>query len=553
MIWVKNHDYSKISEIIRNRLSEEDIEASNDEPIIHNLLKAIDFAKDCMRQGMPVTIIGDYDCDGITSSSILKLGLTEYLGIIPEVIIPKRLTEGYGVNISIIDRIPCGLVIMVDNGIAAVEQIKYAKAKGLKTIIIDHHDKRDDGIIPPADVVIDPSAEDTDCYKHYCGAGLAYRFIKALNPQSKILDKLVTLAGIGTIADVMTLKGHNRWLVKESLKNVSMGNVPFGLKILLDRMGIGEYVTESDYGFGIGPTFNAAGRLYDDGGQRMTNFITTDESLIETPADLEFLKNEADNLIAINEERKEEVFKEMETVNMLLKDTSPIIVIQDDSFKKGIVGILAGKLTEQYKVPALVFARDTKNPNNFTGSGRSPENLHLKKLLDKVSYLLEGYGGHAGAAGLTVKEENFDKLIRSLKNELEDFEPESPNVTYYDLQIGSANQIEPLYEELRKYAPYGEGNKPIIFRFDGFNGVPKVMGKHNEHFKIEGNGVNILGFHLKDKWDNEGCPTAIDVIGEISLNHFNETVTPQIEIQDFHKKEIKQTTDYNDLAGLFSF
>lgn len=553
MIWVKSHDYSKISEIIRNRLSEEDIEASNDEPVIHNLLKAIDFVKYCMRQGMPVTIIGDYDCDGITSSSILKLGLTEYLGIIPEVIIPKRLTEGYGVNISIIDRIPCGLVIMVDNGIAAVEQIKYAKSKGLKTIIIDHHDKRDDGIIPPADVVIDPSAEDTDCYKYYCGAGLAYRFIKALNPQSKILDKLVTLAGIGTIADVMTLKGHNRWLVKESLKNVSMGNVPFGLKILLDRMGIGEYVTESDYGFGIGPTFNAVGRLYDDGGQRMTNFITTDESLIETPADLEFLKNEADNLIAINEERKEEVFKEMETVNMLLKDTSPIIVIQDDSFKKGIVGILAGKLTEQYKVPALVFARDTKNPNNFTGSGRSPENLHLKKLLDKVSYLLEGYGGHAGAAGLTVKEENFDKLIRSLKQELEDFEPESPNVTYYDLQIGSANQIEPLYEELRKYAPYGEGNKPIIFRFDGFNGVPKVMGKHNEHFKIEGNGVNILGFHLKDKWDNEGCPTAIDVIGEISLNHFNETVTPQIEIQDFHKKEIKQTTDYNDLAGLFSF
>ncbi len=553
MIWVKNHDYSKISEIIRNRLSEEDIEVPNDEPVIHNLSEATDFAKDCMRQGMPLSIIGDYDCDGITSSSILKLGLTEYSGVIPEVIIPKRLTEGYGVNISIIDRIPCGLVIMVDNGIAAVEQIKYAKAKGLKTIIIDHHDKRDDGIIPSADVVIDPSAEDTDCYKYYCGAGLAYRFIKALNPQSKILDKLVTLAGIGTIADVMTLKGHNRWLVKESLKNVSIGNVPFGLKILLDRMGIGEYVTESDYGFGIGPTFNAAGRLYDDGGQRMTNFITTDESLIETPADLELLKNEADYLIDINEERKEEVLKEMETVNMLLKDTSPIIVIQDDSFKKGIVGILAGKLTEQYKVPALVFARDTKNPNNFTGSGRSPENLHLKKLLDKVSYLLEGYGGHAGAAGLTVKEENFDKLIRSLMHELEDFEPENPNETYYDLQIGSANQIEPLYEELRKYAPYGEGNKPIIFRFDGFNGVPKVMGKHKEHFKIEGNGVNILGFHLKDKWDNEGCPTAIDVIGEISLNHFNETVTPQIEIQDFHKKEIKQTADYNDLAGLFSF
>ncbi len=554
LIW-KSENLGTIDDIVHQRLSDEDIKISSEEPFVNLLKEAANLTRECISKGMPVTIVGDYDCDGITSSSILKLGLTEYSGVMPEVIIPKRLSEGYGINMSIIDRIPCGLMITVDNGISAVEQIKYAKEKGLTVIIIDHHMRRDDGIIPNADIVVDPEAEDRDCYKYYCGAGLAYRFIKELNPSSKILNQLVTLAGIGTVADVMTLKGHNRWLVMESLKNVKSHILPFGLRILLDQMGIhSDTVTESDYGFSIGPTFNAAGRLYDDGGQRVVNFITTDESVITTPQDLEFIKIEANALISINEERKTEVLVEMETVKSIITETpKKVVIIEDDSFKKGLVGILAGKITEKYKVPALIFTRDTKNPKNFVGSGRSPENLHLKKLLDKVSYLLEGYGGHKGAAGLSVKEENFEKFKEEILKNLSDFEPQDQDTVYYDYEITSVTQILSLYEETRKYAPYGEGNAPIMFRFNGFNGVPKVMGKNRNHFKIEGSDVTVVGFHLFNEWESEGKPTAIDVVGNLSVNSFKDKLTPQIEIVDFHKKVTENTSDYNDLASLFTF
>lgn len=548
-------NFTTVSEIEMNRLGN-DVNITDDEPFINNLDEAIVETKKCIDNGMPISIVGDYDVDGITSSSILCLGLWEYTKVKPEVIIPKRLSEGYGLNINIIDRIPPNsLMITVDNGIAAVEQIKYAKTRGIKTIILDHHQKRDDGIIPDADVVVDPSAEDEECYKYYCGAGLAYRFIKALNPNSKALEYYITLAGIGTVADVMALKGHNRYLVKESLKNLRQGNVPFGMGILLEQMNINiTNVTESDYGYLIGPIFNAAGRLYDDGGQKFVNFITLDRRLVKTPTDLEILEEEARQLISINDERKKEVIYEMEIVKSKLQDTSPIIIMEDNTFKKGIVGILAGKLSEKYKVPSLIFAEDPKNKDYFSGSGRCPEGLNLKELLDKVSYFFVGYGGHAGAAGMTIKKDNLLALEKALKEELSSYIPEDQNVFYYNLDITdyTSEDMLNLYEEVRKYAPYGEGNQPLLFRYNGFTGVPSIMGEHKNHFKLEGD-ITVLGFNLASEWLELGKPATIDVIGTLSVKNNKEKTTPQLEIVDFRKTEVKQTEVYNDLASLFAF
>lgn len=552
---LENPDLTTVSEIEEYRLGS-DIQISDIEPDITNLKESVEQTKVCIEQGMPITIVGDYDCDGITSSSILCFGLWEYTKVKPEIIIPKRMSEGYGLNISIIDRIPPNsLMITVDNGISAVDQIEYAKSKHIKTIIIDHHQKRDDGVIPKADVVVDPSAEDRDCYKYYCGAGLAYRFIKALNPESKALDYYIALAGIGTIADVMLLRGHNRYLVMESLSHIQKGNVPFGMGILLEQMKIGVDITESDYGFLIGPIFNAAGRLYDDGGQRIVNFITLDRRLVKTPAELQMLEEEARQLISINEERKAEVFREMEIVKSKLQETKPIIIMEDNQFKKGIVGILAGNLTEQYNVPSLVFTEDTKNKDNLSGSGRSPEGLNLKELLDKVSYFFVGYGGHEGAAGMTIKKENLKGLMDAVKNELADYIPKDVDVLKYNMDISgyTEEQMKELYKETRMYAPYGEGNKPLVFRYNGFSGVPKIMGKTKSHFKIEGAGISVLGFYLADKWEELGKPATIDVIGTLSMNVFNGKSTPQLEIIDFRKTEIKQTAVYSDLASLFAF
>lgn len=550
-----NPDFTTVSEIETARLGD-DINITDNEPFITNLNEAVELTEECIEKGMPITIIGDYDVDGINSSSILCLGLWEYTKVKPEVIIPKRMSEGYGINLNIIDRIPPNsLMITVDNGIAAVEQIEYAKTKHITSIIIDHHQKRDDGIIPNADVVVDPSAEDGDCYKCYCGAGLAYRFIKALNPNTICLEYYIALAGIGTVADVMQLRGHNRFLVMESLKYIKSGDVPFGMGILLEQMKIGTDVTESDYGFLIGPIFNASGRLYDDGAQRIVNLITMDRRLIKTPTDLQLLEEEARQIVSINEERKQEVHQEMKIVRSKLQETSPIIIMEDDKFKKGIVGILAGNLTEEYNVPSLVFTEDTKNKDNLSGSGRAPEGLNLKALLDKVSYFFVGYGGHEGAAGMTVAKSNFEGLVEALKNELSEYIPQNINILHYDLNISGYNeeQMKNLYEEYRKFAPYGEGNKPLLFRYDGFSGVPKIMGKNKNHFKIEGAGITALGFGLTDKWEELGKPATIDIIGTLSMDINNGISTPQIEIVDFRKNEIKQTEIYSDLASLFVF
>lgn len=550
--WKKRTDFTTISEIVKSRLSEEDMNIS--EPFVPNLKEAVDFVKNCIEKGFPITIVGDYDCDGITASSILKLGLKEYSGVVPEVIIPKRLSEGYGINMSIIDKIPCGLMITVDNGITAVEQIEYARKKGLNVVILDHHLKNDEGVLPNADVICDPSAEDGDYFKSYCGAGLAYRFIKMLNPNSKILNNLVTLAGIATIADVMQLKGHNRWLVLKALENISSKNVIIPLKILLETVNVGEYATEEDIKFSIAPLINAYGRLEDEGGQKLVNYLTVDGVTEEDTEDIELLKAEARDIKAHNELRKSLVAEHNKKAEEILlnEDKTPVIIIEDDNFKKGLVGIIAGDLTKKYGVPSIVLTKDTKK-GILTGSARSPENLHLKNLLDRAKQYLLGYGGHKGAAGLSLKEENFEDFKECIKRLLieDNYEPLDTNTIYYDIEIENSKDILKIYKELRKYAPYGEGNKELSFVFKGFNGTPMTM--KDKHFKLIGADFTALGFYKIEDWEEAGKPTMIDLLGGLSLNSFNGQVTPQLKIEDFHKKEEEKTEVYNDLANMFIF
>ena len=551
MIWEKkDNDCSTVEDIINKRMIKYAHIPTEDEPLIHNLDNAAAVIKYCIDKKMPITIVGDYDCDGITSSSILKLGLRE-LGVEADVIIPKRYSEGYGLNMSIVDRINQGLMITVDNGISAVEQIKVAREKGLIVVVIDHHLRRDDNLGPNANVIVDPSAEDESIkgiYREYCGAGLAYRLVKKLNPATKLNDELIALAGIGTVADVMLLVGDNKRIVLESLKNVAQKKVPYGLRLLLDQMGIDEYVDEVDYGFKIGPTFNASGRLLDDGGQRIVNFITIPKNV----SDEVFLKTEANNLIFINEQRKEVVFDDMKKVNELIfsEDLSKFCIIEDDSFLKGIVGILAGKITEKYKIPAIVLTRDKKNPTVLTGSGRSPENLNLKSVLDKCADLFIGYGGHSGAAGMSLFEDNLELLKKRFNEILSDYKPDNKEIIYYDLEINNQDDAINYLNQLKNYAPYGNGNERIVFRLDNFTGIPQIMGRFKNHLKFVGNKINALGFDLVEKWDKEERPISIDIIGSLSVNHFNNTDFPQIEIIDFKKKTNKKTDDYIRLSEI---
>ncbi len=556
MEWIKRSDAESIKDIISTR----DLSIPKEVPFVKNLHEAMLLTKKSIRDGMNVTIVGDYDCDGITSSSILKLCIKEYITLLNtknhlDIIIPDRYKEGYGLNMSIVERIRDGLMITVDNGIAAVEQIKAAKDKGLITIIIDHHLLRDDGLVPEADVVVDPHIEAESEFKDYCGAGLAYRFAMELIPDTKHEAEYIALAGIGTVADVMPLISDNRRLVIEGIKNLANRNVPVGLDYLLSAIGTDEYINEEDIGFSIGPCFNALGRMYGDGGKKMVDLITAENPT--TDYEKQNLSQEAYDVVHVNEQRQALVLQEMNLVNeSLLRDTTPAIILEDSTiFTKGTVGIIAGKLTEKYRCPAFVFTQDTKNADNLSGSGRSPEDIHLKKLLDKVAEkdkdIFVGYGGHAGAAGLTIRKTSLDAFEKLVKEELEGYEPKAEDV-YYDLECAAA-EIPDMLDELSRYAPYGEGNPQITFRINNVSGIPKIIGKFKNHFRIQGPDVTLLGFDLVEKWMNEGEPTTVDVVGTLGVNHFKDKDYYQIRLIDFKKHEIEKSEKYNELASLFTF
>lgn len=564
MKWEKKGDFHSIEDVIEYNtgLSIKQLQNPQKNPYLKGLDEAIAVVNDCIKKDMSIHIVDDYDCDGDTSGVILQLGLEEYTGKRPIVRAPRRFSEGYGLSMKIIDEIDEGLVITVDNGIAAVEPVKAAKEKGLTVVIIDHHVIRDDGIIPEADAIIDPHAISGSEYDGYCGAGLAYRFIMALNPETKLQKELVALAGIGTIADVMPLIGDNRRLVLESLKAVRNRNVTFGMKMLLDVIGIDRFPTESDYGFKLGPCFNASGRLVDDGAKMVQDVISINITDSEAFYMEDEIREKAETLVELNKTRQELVFETMKIVYDQLEDmeiTSPI-VLYNPKFHEGIVGILAGRLAEKYRMPALVFT-DSKTKGIVKGSGRSYGGINLKEQLDMVSDIFVGYGGHAGAAGMSLKKDSLSVLKESMSINLQNIKIQDSDTLFYDLEINE-EEVPEYAERLREFAPYGEACPSIKFRINNFNAVPKgssfydIIGNLHNHVKIFGKDVTVMGFDMAERFLNDGEPRCMDIIGELSINHYMGKTIYSIEIIDYVKKEIKEmqkTETYNELQVLFNF
>ena len=399
----KSNNYNNVRQIVEahTHMSAEEFLYPQKDPYLHGLKEAVQFVKLKLRHKVPVHIVGDYDVDGEMSTAILELALETFGGYPVHVRLPRRFSEGYGLSMKIIDEISDGLIITVDNGIAALEQVKAAKAKGLSVVVIDHHlpvrnPDTEEIILPEADYVIDPKAIEGSMFSEYCGAGLAYRFAKALlTEEHPIMNNLLVFASIATVTDMVPLIGDNRTIVKEGLKHINQRDVTFGLQILLDRLKL-NHVTEEDYGFLIGPVMNASGRMLDDGPIDVVNMVTS----LADPANPEFIRKTmylqdlADELVERNEKRKEAVEKDLiEAENIIRKKTlmnnNPLIVYSSN-FWEGTIGILAGKLAEKYQVPCLVFTKSSAK-GIAKGSGRTYGNIHLKYLLDKASDLLVGY------------------------------------------------------------------------------------------------------------------------------------------------------------------
>lgn len=426
-------------------------------------------------------IASDFDCDGIFSAYILKKGF-EACGIRSRIYTPDRVAEGYGLNRRIVDEAlteDTGFLITCDNGIAAGEEVRYAKEKGLTVIVTDHHEVQ--GEAPPADAVIDP--KQADCSYEFdglCGAGVTFQLIGALYERLGIpasrREELLVFAAIATVADVMELKGENRILVKEGLKRLKSTENK-GLKALLEVQGLSaEGVKAYHIGFVIGPCFNAAGRI---------DTVTKAFELLEA-SDYQKALALAAELKEINDTRKQMTEEATEEALRLLEadggNGKAVQIVLLPDCHESLVGIVAGRIKERYHHPVIVFT--PVGDGLVKGSGRSIERYHMFERLMECRDLMVRFGGHKMAAGMTLRESDLPELERRLNEKAglsaEDFVPVLP----IDVALPVSHVTEKLLSDLEILEPFGNGNPKPVFAEQHFRVLRAAKRGRNQNVLV---------------------------------------------------------------------
>ena len=501
-----------IARLIRNRDVVDDkeideylngsIEALPSPWLFKDMERAVELLTLKIRQGKPIRIIGDYDIDGVVSTYILLRGLTR-LGARVDTYIPDRIADGYGIHLPLIEKaLEDGIdtVLTCDNGIAAREEIAYAKSQGMTVIVTDHHEvpfelegEEKKEILPPADAVINPKQKDSPYpNKILCGAAVAYKLIQALYERYGLSkeeqEEYIELAAIATVGDVMDLQGENRILVKEGLRRLPH-TWNLGLQELIRANGLEDKkITAYHIGFVIGPCLNASGRL--DTAQRSLELLKAEDAAQAAKL--------AGDLVAINQSRKgltaqgvEQAVEMVETTS--LKDDRVLVVYLPDCHES-LAGIIAGRLREKYYRPVLVL---TKGEHSVKGSGRSVEAYSMFEALSECKELMIQFGGHPMAAGLSIEEENVPRLRKKLNERCTLTEEDlCPKVTI-DVAMPFAYIRKDLIEQLELLEPFGKGNTKPIFAQKGV----RVL-----HSRVFGANKNVVKMQLmtEDGYTMEG-------------------------------------------------
>jgi single-stranded-DNA-specific exonuclease len=517
------------------------------------LLTGMDIAVNRIREAIetqePILIFGDYDADGVTSTSVMMLTLKE-LGAIVDFYIPNRFTEGYGPNEPAFRHAyesGVKLIITVDTGISAVHEASVLKELGVDLIITDHHEPGP--ILPEALAIIHPKLPGSSYpFKELAGVGVACKLSHAL--LGKLPEHLLEFVAIGTIADLVPLVDENRYLVKQGLKKLRSSN-KMGIKALCKQAGIEQQsIDEETIGFTIGPRINAVGRL--DSADPAVHLL-----LSEDISEAEMLAEEIDSY---NKERQRIVSSIAEEAIQQVHDLYPIeensvIVVGQEGWNAGVVGIVASRLVEAFYRPTIVLSFD-REKGIAKGSARSIEGFDLFKNLSTCREILPHFGGHPMAAGMTLKLEDVD-VLRARLNELatsqlseEDFVP----ITSVDLEMSISDVQLKAVEELQLLSPFGTSNKkPKILLKDTTIAQMKKIGANQSHLKVtlehDGALLDGIGFHLGEKVDHISPYSKLSVIGELSINEWNNIRKPQIFLHDLAINEW-QLFDYRGIKQI---
>ncbi len=428
--------------------------------------KAVTLLEEKIRESKRIRIMGDYDCDGIMSSFILLKGLTA-LGAEADVVIPDRIQDGYGLHDTMIESAKgagVDTIVTCDNGIAAAAEIALAKSLGMTVILTDHHevpqqmtDGRQQDILPPADAVVNPHRADCPYpFKGLCGAGVAYKLVELLYKRAgkSGIEMFIPFAAMATVTDIMELVDENRILVREGLRMFRELKNP-GLLALMKATGIApESVASYQIGFILGPCLNASGRL--DTAQLALRLLMTEDA-----AEAERI---AGQLIALNDSRKamtEQGVREAQVIieTCGLKNDRVLVVYMPDCHES-IAGIIAGRIRERYYRPVYVV---TDAKEGLKGSGRSIDEYDMYSHLAECSELLERFGGHKMAAGISLKKENLETFRRKLNENCGLSEADLTEKIRIDVPMPLSYVTPALLEEFSLLEPFGRGNARPVF------------------------------------------------------------------------------------------
>lgn len=454
--------------------------------LMNDMERAVERLNKAMGRKERIMIYGDYDVDGTTAVSLVYKFLQQFYSNI-DYYIPDRYEEGYGVSEKGIDyayETGVKLIIVLDCGIKAVGEIAYAKEKGIDFIICDHHVP--DDVLPPAAAILNPKRFDsTYPYEHLSGCGVGFKFMQAFAMNNGIdfhqLVPLLDLVAVSIASDIVPIMGENRVLAYHGLRQLN-SNPSIGLKAIIDVCGLADReITMSDIVFKIGPRINASGRIQ--------NGKEAVDLLIEK--DFASALRQSNQINRYNEARKDLDKSMTEEANRIVDGLADLserrsIVIFNEAWHKGVIGIVASRLTEIYYRPAVVL---TRTGDMATGSARSVSGFDVYKAIEYCRDLLENFGGHTYAAGLSMKVENVPEFSRRFEEYVTGhILPEQTNATIdIDAQIDFRDITPKFFFDLKKFNPFGPDNhKPVFATFNVYDyGTSKVVGRGQEHIKLE--------------------------------------------------------------------
>lgn len=497
--------------------------------------KATTLIMNAIEKNIFIVVYGDYDSDGVHSTAVM-VELLRKAGAEVGYYTNDRFKQGYGMMESGVDEIlsmypKTGMIITVDNGIMAHDGIDYALGKELQVIVTDHHEPG--ATLPNAHAIVDPKRkDDTYAFKELCGAGVAFKLMMLLYYEMgldmEIVYDTLDMVAVATVGDIVSLQGENRILVQEGLKRIKEEKRPV-YRMFREITEVKE-IASWTLGFVYVPMVNAIGRLDGNPRRAIEMYVdSTEEEAIETIKYLKEVNSLRKSMTVTQCERAEEIVQS--------KGLQKVIVVYDESFHEGIVGLIAGRLKEKYNRPVFAF---TNHGESLKGSARSIDGYHLKQVFEEVENLILGGGGHAKAGGLSVEKEKlevFEKAILEIADRKltdDDFVK-----TYHiDAHLDAQTISMDVLDELSALEPFGEGfNKPVLL-LNNFEGKLRYMGDNQQHVKLTGDTLSIVMWNQGDEYRAKGAPTRIRGVGYPELNTYAGNVSLQFKIENMNLKPI---------------